>query len=164
MSKVKLNSGLVAAIALATLFAGWEAMLIVMILTLVFVELDEKVKGIIVKVITFAIGLALFAMLWGLIVNGVDVLFNSITGLLDVLNGYLDDPISYAKLNQYLIYPVKGIVSIADKIVNYLITFTKFGFIIAVLTNKGLKENFVVAKINEKVTAVVNFINNTDAK
>lgn len=164
MSKVKLNSGLVAAIALATLFASWEFALIALVLVLVFIELDEKVKAIITKVITFTVGLLLFTMLWKLIVNGVDVLFNSITGLLDVLNGYLDDPISYAKLNQYLIYPVKGIVSIADNIVNYLITFTKFGFIIAVLTNKGLKENFVVAKINEKVTSVVNFINNTDAK
>ena len=164
MSKVKLNSGLVAAIALATLFASWEFALIALVLVLVFIELDEKVKTIITKVITFTVGLLLFTMLWKLIVNGVDVLFNSITGLLDVLNGYLDDPISYAKLNQYLIYPIKGIVSIADNIVNYLITFTKFGFIIAVLTNKGLKENFVVAKINEKVTSVVNFINNTDAK
>jgi hypothetical protein len=164
MSKVKLNSGLVAAIALATLFASWEFALIALVLVLVFIELDEKVKAIITKVITFTVGLLLFTMLWKLIVNGVDVLFNSITGLLDVLNGYLDDPISYAKLNQYLIYPIKGIVSIADNIVNYLITFTKFGFIIAVLTNKGLKENFVVAKINEKVTSVVNFINNTDAK
>ena len=161
MSKVKLNSGLVAAIALATLFASWEFALIALVLVLVFIELDEKVKAIITKVITFTVGLLLFTMLWKLIVNGVDVLFNSITGLLDVLNGYLDDPISYAKLNQYLIYPVKGIVSIADNIVNYLITFTKFGFIIAVLTNKGLKENFVVAKINEKVTSVVNFINNS---
>lgn len=164
MSKVKLNSGLVAAIALATLFASWEFALIALVLVLVFIELDEKVKAIITKVITFTVGILLFTMLWKLIVNGVDVLFNSITGLLDVLNGYLDDPISYAKLNQYLIYPIKGIVSIADNIVNYLITFTKFGFIIAVLTNKGLKENFVVAKINEKVTSVVNFINNTDAK
>lgn len=164
MSKVKLNSGLVAAIALATLFASWEFALIALVLVLVFIELDEKVKAIITKVITFTVGILLFTMLWKLIVNGVDVLFNSITGLLDVLNGYLDDPISYAKLNQYLIYPIKGIVSIADNIVNYLITFTKFGFIIAVLTNKGLKENFVVAKINEKVNSVVNFINNTDAK
>lgn len=164
MGKVKVNSGLASVIVLASLFAGWQTLLIVVALLLLFCDMDEKVKGIIVKVVSFYSALALVSLGWGLITDLVDLIIESLDKLIAVVNGYLDyaNRIDITKLTAYVLNPVSSLVDIADGIISYLLVFAKFAFIIAVLGNKQVKENPIIKKINEFVEKVVAFINNIE--
>lgn len=164
MGKVKVNSGLASVIVLASLFAGWQTLLIVVALLLLFCDMDEKVKGIIVKVVSFYAALALVSLGWGLITDLVDLIIESLDKLIAVVNGYLDyaNRIDITKLSVYVLNPVSSLVDIADGIISYLLVFAKFAFIIAVLGNKQVKENPIIKKINEFVEKVVAFINNIE--
>lgn len=62
----------------------------------------------------------------------------------------------------YLLTPIAKIVSLADGIISYLLVFIKFSFILAVLGNKGLKDIFIVNKLNIFVDKVVSFVNSFD--
>lgn len=164
MGKVKVNSGLASVIVLASLFAGWQTLLIVVALLLLFCDMDEKVKGIIIKVVSFYAALALVSLGWGLITDLVDLIIESLDKLIAVVNGYLDyaNRIDITKLSVYVLNPVSSLVDIADGIISYLLVFAKFAFIIAVLGNKQVKENPIIKKINEFVEKVVAFINNIE--
>lgn len=162
MNKIKISSGLASVILLACLFSGWGTLLTVAVLMFLFCELEDKVKGVAIKVIAFYAGLTLVSMGWGLIADGVDLVISSLNDFIAIINGYLDTPIDVTKLYLYLLTPISKLVGIADGVIVYLLTFAKFGFIIATLGNKAMKENFLVKKINEFVAKVVNFINSID--
>lgn len=164
MGKVKVNSGLASIIVLASLFAGWQTLLIVVALLLLFCDIDDKVKGIIVKVVSFYVAIALVSLGWGLIVDLVDLIIDSLNKLIGVVNGYLDyaNRIDISKLTSYVLNPVKSLVDIADGVISYLLVFARFAFIITTLGNKQVKENPIIKKINEFVQKVVTFINNVD--
>lgn len=159
MNRVKISSGLAAIVLLASLFSGWSTLLTVTVLILLFCELDEKIKSIMVRVITFYVGLTIFDLAWGLIVDGINLIPSTIEQLVTVINSYLSKPIDILKLEVYLLNPATSLVGIADGIINYLIIFAKFAFIVCILGNKAMKENFVVKKINEYVNKAVNYIN-----
>lgn len=125
---------------------------------LVFAEVEDGVKNVAVKVITFLIGIAIFTMAWGLLVDGIQLIIKSFGDIVGVLNNFTNEPINTASLYRYILTPVGSITKIADNVVSYLIIFAKFGFIISVLTNKAAKENFVTKKINEYVTNAIDFV------
>ena len=164
MGKVKVNSGLASVIVLASLFSGWQTLLIVIALLLLFCDIDDKVKGIIVKVVSFYAAVALVSLGWSLIADLVDLVIDSLNKLIGVINGYLDygDQIDISKLTGYVLNPIKTLVEIADGIISYLLVFAKFAFIIATLGNKQVKENPMIKKINSFVAKVIAFINNID--
>lgn len=163
-NKIKINSGLASIILLACLFSGWETLLIVTVLMLLFCETDKNVKDIAIKVISFYAAITLVSYGWTLINDGVKLIIDSIDNVVDVINSYLEygNQISMGKLQSYLLTPATKILEIANDVVKYLLYFAKFGFIIAVLGNKELKENIIVKKINDYVTKIVNFINTFD--
>lgn len=164
MSKIKLNPGLAAVILLACLFSGWATLLTVTVLMLLFCEVDDKVKSVAVKVIAFYAGITLVSMAWGLIYDGIDLVIGSIDKLVATINCYLEYPnlIDLSKLNAYLFTPIKNLAGIANSVIGYMLVFAKFGFIIATLANKAVKENFIVKKINDFVAKIVNYINTLD--
>ncbi len=164
MTKTKIKPGLAALIVVASMFAGWQTLLIVCALLLLFCELDEKVKNIMVSVITFTAGVALFTLAWNLIVDGVGVLTSSLTGVFDVINSYLDagSRIDISDLQRYLLNPVNKVVDILDGIVGFLITFAKFGFVLAIIVGKPIKRNPVYDKISGFVNNFINYVNVTD--
>lgn len=164
MSKVKVNPGLAAVMVVASMFAGWQTLLIVSVLLLLFCELEEKVKTIMVRVITFTAGLALFTMCWNLIVEGIGVGTKSLNSVFDFINSFLavENKIDTSSLQTHLINPINIVVGVADNIVSFLITLVKFGFIVMILTGKEAKKNFISEKINGYVTKFVKYVNNTD--
>lgn len=161
MNRISIKPGLAALIVVASMFAGWQTLLIVCALMLLFCELDEKVKNIMVSVIAFTAGLALFSLVWGLIVDGAGLVTKTLNDLVSVVNSYLsvDSKIDITKLQSYLLNPINTLVSIANNIVTYLITFVKFGFIISILTGKKQNDNFFVIKVNEFVNKFTNYVN-----
>ena len=159
MSKLKINSGLASVILLACLFSGWATFLTVVILMLIFCEISDSVKQVLIRVITFYFGITLLSMAWGLLVDGVNLVIDSFNDFIGIINSYLTDPISVYKLEAYLLTPIAKVVSLADGIISYLLVFIKFSFILAVLGNKKLKDNFIVIKLNIFVDKVVSFVN-----
>lgn len=159
MNKIKINSGLASVLLLASFFLGWETLLFVVLFMLLFCELNDTIKGVMVKVLSFFVGLALFQLLWGLITDAYPLLVNVINNFIDVINCYVDNPITIEKLQLYILHPIDIIISTADSIVNYLIVLFKFTFIISVLANKVMKENGLTKFINSFIDKVVNFVN-----
>lgn len=164
MSKVKINPGLAAVMLVASLFAGWGTLLMVTVLMLIFCDMEDKVKSVIVRVVSFYIGLTLLSMAWGLIYDGIDLVIDAIAKLVDTINSYLTYPniIDITKLKAYLFTPVSNIADIANSVIGYLIVFAKFAFIVSIVAGKAAKETFVTKKINEYVAKVVNYINSVD--
>lgn len=158
MGKVKVPAGLAGAILVAAYMAGWQTALIVFILMLIFIEMNDNVKGVMVRVLTFMIGLALFMMLWSLIQGGYGMVYDSIRTFFNIISSYLEDPIDVSKLYQYLLDPIKNIISICDNIIVFLYDLAKFGFLIALLAGKQFKENFFVRWVNNYVDKAINFI------
>ena len=164
MSKIKINPGLAGIVLLACLFAGWQTLLLVVLFMLLFCEVDDKLKSIIVKVITFFAAYTLVSTAWDLIIGGVNLVIGTINDLLSLINSFLDitDQIDFTPLTQYFLNPVAKLVGMADNIVSFIFLIIKFTFIIATIQNKPTKENFVSKKINEFVTKIVNYINGID--
>lgn len=163
-NKIKINSGLASIILLTCLFSGWETLLIVTVLMLLFCETDKKVKDIVIKVISFYAAISLMTWGWNLINQGITLIINSLESIIEVFNIYFGSKvlININAIQDYFGDPVIKLLEIVDAIIKYLLFFAKFSFIIAVLGNKELKENIIVKKINDYVTKIVNFINTFD--
>lgn len=163
MSKVKVPAGLAGALLVASFFAGWQTALIVFLLMLIFVEMNDNVKGVMVRVLTFMIGLTLFMMLWNLLQGAYSVVYDTIKDFLGIISSWLEEPIDVTKLYLYFLDPIKNLIGICDNIVNFLYDLTRFGFIIALLAGKQFKENFFIKWINSFVEKAINFIKNIEA-
>ena len=163
MNKLKLSPGLASLILIACLFTGWETMLIVVALMLIFCEI-KNVEDVVIRVLTFFVGLTLFTMLWNLIVDGYSTVYASLQGMENVLNSYLPKPIDINGLYRYVLTPIKGVIGVLDIIVKYLVVLIKFIFIVSFLTNKTPKENFLTKFINKYVTSAVKYVSNSETK
>lgn len=146
-------------ILIVSIFAGWQAMLLVSALLLIFGKVDEDVKKVIITVICFAAGIALFNVFWDLITDGVALVIKAVETIVDFLNSYLDKPILLLKLRQYLFNPIEIVLGFLTSALSYAITFMRFCFIIALLAGKTMKSNFIFDKINGFVDKFTNFAN-----
>ena len=86
MNKLKINNGLAAIILLASLFAGWQTLLLAVILMLIFCEVNDKVRNLMVNVIAFLVGLTLISFAWSIISDGVSLVFKGIESIVNVIN------------------------------------------------------------------------------
>ena len=159
MNKLKISKALASLILLGCLFVGWETALIVVVLMLIFCDIED-IKSVMVRVLTFYVGITLFLMLWNLIVDGYSTLYTSIQALEGTINGYLSKPLDINGMYKYFLTPVKSLIGILDIIVKYLVVVVKFLFIIAVLTNRKEKENFFSKFINKYINMAVSYVNN----
>ena len=159
MNKFKISKGLASLILLGCMFAGWETLLIAVALILIFCDIED-IKGIMTKILTFYVGLALFTMMWGLIVDGYSTLYASIQGIQGTIEGIISKSIDMSGLYKYFLTPLKSIIGVLDIIIKYLIVVVKFIFIIGILTNKKGKENFFSKFINKYINMALNFVNN----
>ena len=157
MTKVKMNSGLACAMLVASIFAGWEALLLVTLLMFIFVEVDEKIQNVAIRVITFYVGYTIVSMGWNLISLGVDFVVDAIKNVVDIINTYVD-PVDYVNVNK-IIVPVTSIFAIVDSGVSVLLLLARLGFVVSVFTFKPSKVTPLSTKINEYVNKVLNYIN-----
>lgn len=160
MTKVKINYGLASIIVLASLFAGWQTLLIVIALLLLFCEVDEQLKNVIIRVVTFFIGLTLVTMIWNLIVDGCDVLFNSIHNIFRTINSFLsyENQIDITKLDSHFINPATYLINIANDVLTYVFVLIKVLFIIETLKGKNIKDNFISLKIRNFTDKAISYI------
>ena len=160
MENTKTNSGILALVVVAAIFAGWQATLIVSAMVLLFGNIEEGTKKVLITVLTFLAGLALFELCWGLIVGGISLVSGTITDVVNIINMYVKNPISTLKLQQYVLTPISGVVNILDNVVEYAMSFLKFLFILSIIANKKLSKNYIFDKIYSYVEKFANYVNN----
>jgi hypothetical protein len=157
MNKIKVNSGIVSLLLLAGLFAGWEAMLIISMLLFLFCDADEQTKGVAVRVLTFFVGITLLSAAWNLITGGIDVVMDAIKSLFNTINLF-KEPMDYINISKFT-GTVDNIAGVASSVVTYLITLTKFLFVIALLSGRPAKNTPIASFLNNYISQAINFIN-----
>ena len=163
MNKVKISTSLASVVLIGSMFAGLATFLTVVALMIIFCEIDN-IKGVVIRVTSFYVGLILVQTAWGLIYDGYnDVFYGGIQSLVNLINSYLDKPLDISKFYQYVLTPIKTILTYLDTVVGYFITFSKFAFVVALFSNKAPKQNFITNFINKFVDKIVTFVNSIDA-
>lgn len=157
MNKIKLNTGLASIMLVASIFAGWQCLLLVTILLFAFCDVEEAVKNVAVSVITFYVGYTIVSVGWDVIVACINIVLNTITKFATTFNTYVD-PIDYISVVK-LTAPFEFILDVANSVVSVLLTIVKLGFVVAILTGKPAKKNVLSTKIQEYVTKAVNYVN-----
>lgn len=164
MGKVKINNNLAALMLVASIFAGWGTLMIVTILMIIFCDLNDKIKPLIIKVVSFMAGITLILLGWDLVSNGIDLIFKLFNNIISIINSYLSysNKIDLVEFEGEFVVPVTTVVASIGSIIKYLVTFSKFGFIIAVISGKAMKENAWTKKVNQYVSKFTNFANSFD--
>lgn len=164
MGKVKINNNLAALMLVASIFAGWGTLMIVTILMIIFCDLNDKIKPLIIKVVSFMAGITLILLGWDLVSNGIDLIFKLFNNIISIINSYLSysNKIDLVEFQGKFVVPVTTVVASIGSIIKYLVTFSKFGFIIAIISGKAMKENTWTKKVNQYVSKFTNFANSFD--
>ncbi|HAB67068.1 MAG TPA: hypothetical protein DCE23_06850 [Firmicutes bacterium] len=160
-NKLKINTGLASIILVASLFAGWQTMLIVTILMFLFCEVDERVKQVATSVITFYVGYTIVSTGWTIIMNVADLIVSTI-------NNFVAYIVKTFELYDFdisiLMTPLGIIIKLLDNGVSILLSIVKLGFVIGILTGKPSSSNPLSSKINEYVNKAINYVNGNVAK
>lgn len=156
MNKIKMNTGLASIMLIASLFAGWQTLLLVTLFMFIFCEVEEKVKDVAVKVITFFVGYTIVTTGWNILMSGIGVATGGVTSVVSAINSYLDyaDQLDATKL----VGLISAGKSIVDGIVSIMFSLIKLGFVISVLTGQPSKKNSMSAKIDEYVNKALNYV------
>ena len=164
MGKVKINNNLAALMLVASIFAGCGTLMIVTILMIIFCDLNDKIKPLIIKVVSFMAGITLILLGWDLVSNGIDLIFKLFNNIISIINSYLSysNKIDLVEFQGKFVVPVTTVVASIGSIIKYLVTFSKFGFIIAIISGKAMKENAWTKKVNQYVSKFTNFANSFD--
>ena len=88
MNKVKINPGLASIALLASLFAGWQTLLIVTVLLFAFCEVDEKTKGVATSVLAFFVGFTIISWGWDLIESVLYMVPSLLTKFVEIINKF----------------------------------------------------------------------------
>lgn len=161
MNKIKLNAGLASVILVACLFSGWQTLLLVSLLMFLFCEVEEKVKGVAIKVIAFYIGFTLVGQVWDLLYSGIGLLLSELGNLVRIINDLFNASLDLSKLYDIL-NPIYDLCGIADRVIAFFLGLVKIFFIINVFANKPMKDNIIIKYINKFVASVVTYINSID--
>lgn len=156
-NKIKLNTGLASIILVASLFAGWQTLLLVTVLMFLLCDVEDRVKQVATSVITFYVGYYIVLVGWDIICAVFNAILGAITGLMQTINTYLDysDVIKYEKV----VAPINYIWGIVKNVVSILFDLVKLGFVVGVLTGRPASQNPLSAKINDFVNKAINYVN-----
>lgn len=157
MNKVKINSGLASIMIVASIFAGWQTLLLVVLLMFLFCDVEDKVKDVAIRVITFYVGYYIVSLGWDVIVSCANLALRAINSFVTTFNSYVD-PVDYLIATK-ITAPISLVIDIASGVVSIMFTLVRIGFVISVLTNKPASQNTLVKKINEYVAKALNYVN-----
>lgn len=164
MSKVKINPGLASILLLASLFSGWQTMLIVGAILFTFCELDEKTKGIAITVISFYVGYAVVSLGWDLIESLLDLIPGLLTDFFGLINKISETPsLEFLEFQVNASKFVTNTLGMVSTAVSIIFAFVKFSFIVNVLAGKDTNKFFMSNIFKKYIAQAVNFINGTVA-
>ncbi len=156
MNKIRLSTGLASIMIAASIFAGWQTLLLVILFMFLFCDVQSKVKEVAVRVITFYVGYYIVYLGWDVIVNSVSLLTKGINSFVATFN-------TYANSADYLVAskittPINFVIDMADGIVSIMFTLVKIGFVISILTGKSKGSNALGKKIDIYVNKALHYV------
>lgn len=157
MSKLKVNSNLLAVLVVISLFAGWQYMILVSAFIWCFCETSDNLKNLMIKVIAIYGGCFLFSTLWNLIDGGYELVVDGINGIFKIINSWNTSVMMPKELTQYLLNPLSVVMNFLGSVVKFIVLLVKFRFVVSVIANRPM--GGVFSKIQEYVNYFVNFAN-----
>ncbi len=154
-NKIKLNTGLASIILVASIFAGWQSILLITLLMFVFCEVDDRVKQVATSVITFFVGYTIVSVGWDILISIIELVVNTFTSFVSYLITNFEAEIEISAV----IGAINILISVLNKGVPIILSLAKVGFVIGVLCGRPAKNNLFSAKINEYVSKAINFVN-----
>lgn len=156
MNKIRLSTGLASIMIAASIFAGWQTLLLVILFMFLFCDVQSKVKEVAVRVITFYVGYYIVYLGWDVIVNSVSLLTKGINSFVATFN-------TYANSADYLVAskitaPINFVIDVADGIISIMFTLVKIGFVISILTGKSKGTNALSKKIDIYVSKALHYV------
>lgn len=156
MSKIKVDSKVLAVLILVGLFAGWQYLLLASGFALVVAHDDEKVMDVLKKVVVLLAAITLFLALWNIIYSGYSLVDDVIKGLFDILRSFNSEWVMPSWINSYLLNPLGIVFKVLDKCVELIIMITKFAFVVALISSRNLPKPF--SKIEEYANLFGKFV------
>lgn len=161
MRKIKFNTGLASIMIVASIFAGWQTLLLVTLFLFIFSEVEDKVKDIAIKVITFYIGYYIVSLGFDIIMDAGNLVVDTIRSFVTTFNTYADSlhQIDAIKIERTIDF----ILKVVDSTVSILFILVKIGFVLSVLTGKPKYQNILFKKISEYVNKAVSYVSSMNA-
>lgn len=156
MSKLKIDSKILAVLLLVGMFVGWQYLLLASGFALIVAHDDEKVMDILKKVVILLASITLFLALWNIIYSGYNCFEEIIKGIFDILHSFNDEWYMPTWLNSYLLNPLKIVFKVLDNVVDLLVIITKFTFVLAIISSKNMPKTF--SKIEEYANLFGKFV------
>lgn len=156
MSKIKVDSKILAILILVGLFAGWQYLLLASGFALVVAHDDEKVMDILKKVVVLLASITLFLALWNIIYTGYSVFEDVVEGIFKILNSFNNEWIMPTWINSYVLNPLEIVFKVLDKGIDLIVIITKFAFVVAIISSRNLPKAF--SKIEEYSNLFGNFV------
>ena len=139
MKKLKVNENILALLMFASIFAGWQYLVIVTAFIWAFCEAGKSLQNLTVKIISVFGALAIIDLGWDLIVQGVDMSFGGLNRFFQMLVSWGVSPDLVVTSNSYVFTPIQLLVQIVGSVVAFLLLLAKLKFIVEILANKDAK-------------------------
>ena len=139
MKKLKVNENILALLMFASIFAGWQYLVIITAFIWAFCEAGKSLQNLTVKVISVFGALAIIELGWELIVQGVDALFGGFNRLFQMLVSWGVSADLVLTSTQYVFTPIELLVQICTSVVAFLLLLGKLIFIVEIISNKEVK-------------------------
>jgi len=139
MKKLKVNENILALLMFASIFAGWQYLVIVTAFIWAFCEAGKSLQNLTVKIISVFGALAIINLGWDLIVQGVDMSFGGLNKFFQMLVSWGVSPDLVVTSNTYVFTPIQLLVQIVGSVVAFLLLLAKLKFIVEILANKDAK-------------------------
>ena len=162
MNKIKVNPGVASIALVASIFAGWETLLLVTVLLFALCEVDEKTKGIATNVLAFYLSFTIIVWCWDLIETALYFIPTLISKLIGLVNNFLS-PLDYIYADK-IISPINSVLGGIGSIISLLFTIIKLSFVINVISGKNPRKFMLSGLFNKFIDKAINFINGTIAQ
>ena len=139
MKKLKVNENILALLMFASIFAGWQYLVIVTAFIWAFCEAGKSLQNFTVKVISVFGALAIINLGWDLIVQGVDMGFGGLNRFFQMLVSWGVSADLVVTSNAYVFTPINLLVQIVGSVVAFLLLLAKLKFIVEIIANKDAK-------------------------
>ncbi len=156
MKKLKVNENVLALAMFASLFAGWQAMVIVLLFIWAFCEAGNSLQKLTVKVVSVFGAIAVVTLGWSLIVQAVDASMGGLNKFFQMLVSWGVDSSLVLNANKYAFTPIELLMSILESVLNLLLLIVKVKFIFSVLANKNYAGIWPVKGIATKIEEFAN--------
>ena len=162
MNKIKVNPGIASIALVASIFVGWETLLLVTVLLFALCEIDDKTKGIATNVLAFYLSFTIIVWGWDLIETVLYYIPTLISKLIGLVNNFLS-PLDYIYAEKITL-PINTVIGAIGSIISLLFTIIKLSFVINVISGKNPRKFFFSGLFNKFIDKAINFINGTIAQ